>query len=170
MTEEHKRKIAMALKGNTNGRFGRGVKKPPHTEEWKKQASERMVKENQKRLAEGRHNLWRGGVSNINDRIRQTRTYRLWREAVFKRDNYTCVFCKVRGRKLNADHILPFAYFPAIRFSLGNGRTLCHECHKQTDTYSYKCNKYKPRFIRWIIKDKKMELMICGLLVEAIIQ
>lgn len=70
--------------------------------------------------------------------------YKIWREAVFERDNYTCVFCKRKKEvsgKLNADHIKPFAYFPKLRFDLNNGRTLCEECHKKTDTFGYNVHK-----------------------------
>ena len=58
-----------------------------------------------------------------------------WRKAVFERDNYTCQFCKTRGGTLNADHIKPYCDYPELRFELTNGRTLCIDCHKKTDTY-----------------------------------
>jgi len=80
-------------------------------------------------------------------KIRNSREYRIWREAVFERDQYSCVFCGVRGGPLNADHIKPFAYFPELRFSLSNGRTLCVPCHKTTDTYSWKAKLHKPTSI-----------------------
>lgn len=82
--------------------------------------------------------LWRGGITIINKAIRSSFEYRLWRESVFKRDNYTCKFCGQRGNRLHADHIKPFAYFPELRFDLNNGRTLCKECHKTTDTYGFR--------------------------------
>lgn len=64
--------------------------------------------------------------------------YKLWREAVFKRDNYTCRFCKrPKGGNLQADHIKPFAIYPELRLSIDNGRTLCGECHKKTDTFGW---------------------------------
>ncbi len=65
------------------------------------------------------------------DRIRHSVEMKLWREAVFKRDKYTCIWCgDDRGRNLNADHIQEFAHYPELRFAIDNGRTLCIPCHK----------------------------------------
>jgi hypothetical protein len=88
--------------------------------------------------------LWRGGITSENDKIRKSREYKLWRKSVFTRDNYTCIWCGAKSKKgvtviLNADHIKPFAYFPELRLAIDNGRTLCEECHKKTDTF--KMNK-----------------------------
>jgi len=55
-----------------------------------------------------------------------------WRKAVFKRDDFTCQVCGLRGAYLEADHILPWAYFSDLRFELTNGRTLCRPCHDKT--------------------------------------
>ena len=81
---------------------------------------------------------WAGGVTPERKRIRESSEYKHWRKEVFERDNYTCVQCKVRGGALHADHIKPFAYFPELRTSLENGRTLCRPCHLGTDTYGLK--------------------------------
>ena len=74
---------------------------------------------------------------------RKTLEYRLWREAVFARDNFTCIWCFQRGGKLQADHIKPFALYPELRFALDNGRTLCEDCHKTTNTYGGKITTLK---------------------------
>lgn len=79
--------------------------------------------------------LWKGGITLVNKRIRNTLDYRLWLEAVFARDNWTCQSCGGGSGKLNAHHILSFANFPHKRFDITNGITLCKECHKKTDTY-----------------------------------
>lgn len=68
---------------------------------------------------------------------------KLWRKAVFERDNYTCIWCGERGGRLNADHIKPFAYFPELRYAIDNGRTLCVDCHKTTNTYGSKVHLFK---------------------------
>lgn len=82
---------------------------------------------------------WRGWLTEINKRARSTKAYIEWRLAVFKRDNYTCVECgDDRGGNLEADHIKPFAYFPELRTDVDNGRTLCSDCHKLTETWGSK--------------------------------
>ncbi len=81
---------------------------------------------------------WRGGISPVNERIRKTGIYYRWRKSVLERDNYTCIFCNNNNAKLQVDHIKPFALFPELRFELSNGRTLCVDCHRRTDTYGVK--------------------------------
>jgi hypothetical protein len=60
-----------------------------------------------------------------------------WRNSIFKRDNWTCQECKVKGGRLEAHHKKPFKKFPELRFELSNGITLCKECHKKTDSYGW---------------------------------
>jgi len=81
------------------------------------------------------HWNWKGGKAPMIVKLRASKEYKLWRKAVFTRDNYTCVWCGYTGRGLNADHIKPFAFFPELRFAIDNGRTLCEDCHKTTDTF-----------------------------------
>lgn len=89
--------------------------------------------------------LWKGGVSKENELIRKSTEYKVWREKVFKRDNYICQFCKKVGGVLNADHIKPFSKYPELRFDVTNGRTLCVSCHRKTDTFGHKCKKYETK-------------------------
>lgn len=83
---------------------------------------------------------WKGGVTPEQRAVRTSATYRYWRKHVFQRDDYTCQACGERGGKLNADHELPFALYPDLRFEILNGRTLCEDCHKKTPTYGNRRN------------------------------
>ena len=67
--------------------------------------------------------------------------YRLWREAVFKRDDFTCQECGVRGCRLEADHIRPWVAFPELRYDQNNGRTLCRPCHLKAPTHGSRARK-----------------------------
>ena len=60
-----------------------------------------------------------------------------WRNAVYKRDDYTCQDCQIKGKRLNAHHIKGFKDYPELRFDLDNGITLCVDCHKKTDNYGW---------------------------------
>ena len=92
-----------------------------------------------KALTGEKSRFWKGGVAPLNKKIRKSFEYRLWRKSVFERDRYTCVWCG-KKEELEADHIKPFALFPELRFAIDNGRTLCHTCHRTTDTYG---NQFK---------------------------
>lgn len=87
------------------------------------------------------HPNWRGGITKEHIKVRNSLEYKQWRKQVFERDNYTCVCCKRKNEvsgKLQAHHIKPFSLYPELRLSVENGRTLCEDCHKQTDTYLWK--------------------------------
>jgi len=75
---------------------------------------------------------WRGGKSSEIHSLRSSNRYKEWRLSVFKRDVFTCSKCgDVAGGNLEGHHILSFSRFPEARFSVGNGDTLCSECHKE---------------------------------------
>lgn len=78
-----------------------------------------------------------------------------WRDSIYERDNWTCRECGVRGGKLNADHIKAFstmllehkittieeAYACKELWNINNGRTLCVDCHRKTDTFAGRANR-----------------------------
>lgn len=116
LTQEHKAKIGKSSRGHT------------------------LSPEARRKIADSKRgdksHFWKGGITSKNEAFRKTLDYRLWREAVFKRDNWTCIWCRQRGGILNADHIKAFALYPELRLAIDNGRTLCVDCHKTTETYA----------------------------------
>lgn len=92
------------------------------------------------------HPLWDGGKTTESEKIRKSVDYKNWRKEVFKRDDFTCKICNKRGGRLQADHIKPFSIFPSLRLDVSNGRTLCVDCHKRTDTYLVSKNKLLEMF------------------------
>lgn len=98
--------------------------------------------------AEKNHN-WKGGITGWQRKIRTSLEYKLWRRAVFERDGFKCIWCGAKSQKgikvyLHADHIKPFAYYPELRFAIDNGRTLCKECHKTTETFGSRTKSIEP--------------------------
>lgn len=92
--------------------------------------------ENRGKISGENNYAWKGGVSDRNRHVIDSSAYKEWRKSVFSRDDYICQSCGDRGGDLVADHELPWAYFPTLRFEVLNGRTLCVPCHKKTDTYA----------------------------------
>lgn len=137
-SEEQKSKMSESLKKS----YKEGKRKS-----WNK--GKQTSKETRDKISQGLKGMfvgekgsnWQGGITPINELIRKSLEYRLWRKSVFERDNYTCIWCGIRGRELHADHIKPFALFPELRFAIDNGRTLCHDCHKTTDTWGGKTRR-----------------------------
>uniref|UniRef100_A0A6H1ZFK3 Putative homing endonuclease n=1 Tax=viral metagenome TaxID=1070528 RepID=A0A6H1ZFK3_9ZZZZ len=104
MSEEHKRKISIALGGN--GKSNRTNKRYYHN---------------------------------------NNKKYKQWRSDVFTRDNWTCQTCGIRSKSseivyLEAHHIKCWAKYLKLRYIVGNGITLCKECHNLTKNYKYRNN------------------------------
>jgi len=145
LSEETKLKMSLAHKGIVSPNKGKKLSK-----EWREKLSKshkgintwiKGTKQTKEHIAKkspptGSANWkWKGGVTTINEKIRKSPEYKLWRESVFKRDGYTCIWCKKVGGEIHADHIKRFSDFPELRFAIDNGRTLCKGCHLTTDTW-----------------------------------
>lgn len=87
--------------------------------------------------------------------------YKSWRRAIFERDDFTCQICFIKGGKLNADHIKPWASYPNLRYDLNNGLTLCVACHRKTPTYGgrSKLNEGNGDAGRDILENGKKEIV-----------
>lgn len=55
--------------------------------------------------------------------------YDTWRNAILRRDDFTCNICGQRGGKLEAHHLKPWATYPEMRYVVENGVVLCHQDH-----------------------------------------
>lgn len=89
---------------------------------------------------------WKGGITPENHKIRTSLEYKTWRREVFERDGYTCVHCGAKSGRgvrvvLHADHIKPFCLYPDLRTVVSNGRTLCKDCHRETETFAMHVKK-----------------------------
>ena len=101
------------------------------------------------------HN-WKGGTGDLINKIRLLPKYNEWRLAVYKRDNYSCQECGAKHVKdnrvvLQCDHIKPLSLIinenklsnieDSVNcvdlWDINNGRILCYDCHKNTDTWGF---------------------------------
>lgn len=55
-----------------------------------------------------KNHSWKGGITPLLYQIRYCEEMTLWREAVLKRDNYTCWMTGQHGGDLQVHHIIPF--------------------------------------------------------------
>ena len=108
--------------------------------EHKKKLSESHIgkhlsNEQKKKLSEAKKGEksynWKGGISPENKKIRNSIEFRLWREAVFARDNWTCQKTGIKGGKLHPHHIQNFAQITGLRFEIDNGITFSEKAHKE---------------------------------------
>lgn len=159
-SQERNKKFSENMKGRppTLGMTGKKL-----SEETKKKMSLAKFGKSTYWLKGDKNHNWNGGSSPVNTRIRESMKYRDWREAVFQKDNYTCQECGKHGVYLNADHIEAFcmilakhdidtvekAFICADLWNVANGRTLCVNCHRKTDTYGIKAYRnYKSKITK----------------------
>ena len=95
---------------------------------------------------------WKGGITPENRKFRTNIEFRLWRESVFARDNWTCQKYGIKGGKLNPHHIKNFAQYPELRFAIDNGITLSVKAHREFHKkYGYK-NNTKEQLEEFLLK------------------
>ena len=74
---------------------------------------------------------WQGGKTSEVRAMRASTEYKLWRDSVFARDNWTCQKTGVKGGMMHAHHIKSFSDFKELRTSIENGITLSRKSHKE---------------------------------------
>jgi len=148
LSQKHKNGISRGLLENTHllGHI--------HSEKTKEKMSNSQM---------GKHsgekcNFWKGGISTLDNLIRQSLQYKQWKRDIFKRDNWTCQKCGWFGGNLNAHHIKSFhqiikdnnivfleeSFICDELWDLNNGITLCMVCHRLTNNYGNKKRINRP--------------------------
>ena len=110
-TEEHNRHNSEAHKGKK------------HSEETRRKIGDALKGD--------KNPLWNGGISAENSRIRAGIEWRLWREAIFARDNWTCQKYGIQKEEIHPHHIQNFTQYPELRFAIDNGITLSKRAHRE---------------------------------------
>ena len=160
---EVRQKISKTLSGKGHG-FKKGhiswnkgitgystsIKGTKRSVEFCKKISEAQLGKPKPSKKGNKHHFWKGGVTPLRSRIWHSWRYKNWRINIFKKDNYICQICGVRGNYLEADHYpIPFVFFirqisklykenifeHALEYEplwKAKGRTLCRECHNKT--------------------------------------
>jgi len=163
LSKEHVRKIQESRKGyrhseKTKKKISKtltGRIRPPLSKQWKEKISKggrglKRSKETRIKISNAKKgnktNFWKGGICPINLKIKSSVRYKLWREIIFERDNWTCQICNKRGFLIHAHHINNFSDYPNLRFDLNNGITLCTNCHRKFHKYYGKRNNTKEQF------------------------
>ena len=101
---------------------------------------------------------WKGSkcITPITIKIRHSDKYKIWRQNIFIRDNFTCQECGQIGGKLDVHHIKTFhklikeikKYLPLLDlyegamlytplWDISNGITLCEKCHSRKKRGKY---------------------------------
>ena len=106
----------------------------------------KLKRAQKKRVEEGRHNNYKGGVSTLREQIRHDSKNQQWILDVLERDKFCCVKCGVSNSgKMVADHKKLFSVIlneykiktldEAMEckelWNLENGQTLCRPCHNE---------------------------------------
>ena len=142
-SEEHRKGIGDANRGENNGMYGRELS-TTHKHKislavdrmW--ETRDRTVPEVLRikmSLAKTGEEEFTGFKQKYSKRLRNSSRWKKWRTKVFERDNYTCLDCSKKGVFLHPHHIVPVAEclaidFEELIFDVDNGNTLCAKCHR----------------------------------------
>ena len=163
-SEKTKRKMSKSFKGRIPWNKGKKGVQICSEETRKKMGNAQRGKitseETKRKLSEGKRgdekgSNWKGGITPQNKTIRHSIEYRLWREAVFARDNWVCQKSGERGGKLHPHHIHNFADYPELRFAIDNGVTLSEKEHRAFHRKYGKIKNNKEQIVEFLEIDHK---------------
>jgi len=136
----------------------RGRKRPPFSKRWKENISNsckgripwnkglkwpkeiiEKLRGNRDCILGNKNPNWKGGIDQKIRGLRRSREYLKWKRIIFERDK-VCMMCG-SNKKLSADHIKSFTYYPELRYDPANGRLLCWRCHLKTSNFGRKAVK-----------------------------
>jgi hypothetical protein len=114
---------------------------------WRGDLSEEDIENAKRGIFPKRH--WWEGKNPIYAAILRCYRYKIWRQDVVIRDNFTCQDCGVYSRQIHAHHIIPATTIIRklnIRtrkeilactelWDIGNGVSLCNRCHHKRHSY-----------------------------------
>ena len=78
-----------------------------------------------------KNHFWEGGVTEATRKRVGSIEWKILREQIYKRDNYTCQKCKRKPPKLHCHHIEPYRI--SQNNNLDNLITLCNSCHSKEE-------------------------------------
>jgi len=140
-TEEQKRKMSLSQMGHK-----RNLGKHHSLE------TNRKIGEKQK--GEKNHN-WKGSITPINTKIRNSIEMNLWRRICMERDHFTDQKTGEKGSRKNplqVHHINNFSQVIELRTSIENGITLSRNTHKDFHKQYGKQNNTKEQLIEFLNK------------------
>ena len=154
-TKEHKEKIRKAVKNQWKIGIRKGGWKLSKKIKQKMKQNSPHYWLNKKRpnITGSKCRFWKGGITELQYKIRNHFKYRQWRSDVFTRDNFTCQCCgDKKGGNLEAHHLkaksliikennittIEQALMCEELWNINNGQTLCEKCHQKTDNYGGK--------------------------------
>jgi hypothetical protein len=176
ISEKTKVKLSEARKKNNPGSFKRGEMNPGKhkSDKWKenisnskkgKPAWNRGIKgtggHNKTSFKKGRAPWnkgktykgwkWKKGTKTPESQaIRNSREYRLWRTAIFEKNNFTCQKSGQRGGRLEAHHINNFEEKKELRLAIDNGITLSEKSHKEFHRIYSKKNNTREQLVEFL--------------------
>lgn len=157
-TEVHKLNLSLSHKGKKLGSPSEETKKKMSIAHMgnKSNMGRKLSTEHRLNISKSMRNIreklysWKGGITPINAKIRNSLESKLWRKSVFERDNFICQKYGMTGGKLVAHHINNFADFPEVRTSIDNGITLSDKAHREFHKKYGKKNNTQEQIIEFL--------------------